>query len=410
MRDDKLKYSNNTLQPKVILKNSPDFLNSDLVSAAVLVLATLAALIAANGPTSGGYDAVFDTSLRLNFGPWDVKQTVREWANALLMAIFFFSVGLEIKQELVAGSLSSRRSALMPAAGALGGMVIPGLIFIFLNRGQETITGWAIPMATDPAFTIAILSTLRKQVPQGLRALILALAVVDDIGATIVIALVYHHGLKLSPLMIILAISSLLLLMNRAGVQRLLFYFLVGGVLWVVFLDSGIHTSVGGVLLAMMIPAEKKGEGKGSLLVDVERSLSPWIKYLILPLFAFCNAGIYLREISLIQSLQSSVFSGSFWGLVAGKPAGILLFSSLAVLLGAAHLPRGIRWSHVAGGGFLSGIGFTTSIFLAGLAFGGGSAYKQSVLAILLASSVAALVGSVILIMIPSGDERGDGR
>lgn len=360
-------------------------------------MATLAAILIANGPFSEPYHQLLAHELTLHIGPLDATETVREWINATLMAVFFLTIGAEVKQELVLGSLSSVQKAALPVTAAIGGMLVPAGIYTLLNWNQPTNIGWAIPMATDPAFAIAVLSVLRNRIPVGLRAFLIAVAVVDDIGATIVIAIVYHEGFQLSPLLVSLAIVLLLLLINKAGVQSLVPYLLLGVLLWAAFLESGIHTSVAAVILALTLPIESRDPKREAPLNRLEHRLGPWVNFLILPVFALSNAGISFQEVSLSAALHSPTTIGILFGLVVGKPLGIVAVSYLAVRLRAAHLPRGVNWQRLVGAGFLGGIGFTTSIFLAGLAFGGEKHFDQSIIGILTASLVAGWLGAIIL-------------
>lgn len=382
----------------IYLKNFQGFLHSDYSSSSLLVLATLVAIFMANGLFSEPYLQVLQHNLTLQLGPLSITETVRAWINATLMAVFFLTVGLEIKQEVALGSLSSFRQASLPVAGAIGGMAVPAAIFLLWNWNQSGVHGWAIPMATDPAFVIAILSVLRHRVPTGVRTFLIALAVVDDIGATVVIALVYNEGVHLAPLLISLIIVLLLALINKAGVKNLATYLLLGVFLWMAFLKSGIHTSIAAVILAFMVPVRSTGPILDAPLNRLERCLAPWVNYLILPVFALSNAGISFQETSLAGAFQSSIAPGVFFGLVIGKPLGIMVVSFLAVWLKVSRLPIGVHWQHMASASVLCGIGFTTSIFLASLAFEGGTQFAQSKIGILSASLVAALVGGVSIL------------
>lgn len=378
-------------------QNFQVFLQSDYANGSLLLLATLAAIFIANGPWSDTYHNLLAYHLTLRVGPLEIVETAREWINKTLMAIFFLTVGLEIKQELVQGSLSSARKAALPVAGAIGGMLIPALIFVLINWNQPSIVGWAIPMATDPAFAIATLSIFRNWIPAGLRAFLVTLAVVDDIGAAIVIALVYHEGFLLIPILASLAIVILLLLINRTGVQSLFPYLLLGVFLWVAFIKSGIHTSVAGVILALIIPVSSAHAERAGPASRLENALAPWVNYFILPLFALANAGISFQESSLSAMFHNPVAIGVFLGLLIGKPIGIVAASAAAVYLGAAHLPMGVRWKHLVSAGFLGGIGFTTSVFLANLAFGNHVLFDHSKIGILSASMIAAFLGWLLL-------------
>jgi len=351
----------------------------------------------ANGPLSEAYHSLLEYNPTLRVGPLEITETAREWINKTLMAVFFLTVGLEIKRELVQGSLSSVRKAALPVAGAIGGMLVPALIFVLINWNQPGIVGWAIPMATDPAFAIAVLSILRNRIPTGLRAFLVTLAVVDDIGATIVIALVYPDGFLPFPILVGLAVVILLLLINKAGVQSLLPYLFLGIFLWMAFIESGIHTSVAGVILALTIPVNSAYKDRAGPATRLENGLVPWVNYFILPLFALANAGISFRESSLSAMFRTPVAIGVFLGLLLGKPMGIVAACVAAVYLGAAHLPAGVRWKHLIGAGFLGGIGFTTSIFLANLAFVENVLFDHSKIGILSASMIAAVLGWVLL-------------
>lgn len=380
--------------PRVsLLKACRDFFGGDFGKGSLLILATLGAIFMVNGPFSESYQHILEQQLTIKVPPLDTSLAVRDWINAMLMSIFFFSVGLEIKREITSGSLHSIQKAMLPVAGALGGMIVPALIFVIFNWEKPGIVGWAIPMATDPAFVIAILAVLRKRIPAGLRAFLVTLAVVDDIGATIVIALVYHDGFNLAPALIGLGIVILLLLINRVGVQSLIPYLLLGIILWVSFIESGIHTSVAGVILALTIPMNIRHKEQVSPLEKLEHALLPWVNYLILPVFALANAGFVLQKLSISDIFLNPVVSGIFLGLLVGKPIGIITACMLAARLHIAHLPQGVRWKDLIGAGFLGGIGFTTSIFLASLAFKGDTLFEYSKLGILPASLSAAILG-----------------
>lgn len=393
-------------QSPPILQNFQSFLNSDYANGSLLLLATLGALFLANGPWSDSYHVFLEHNLTLRLGPLDITETVQDWINSTLMAVFFLTVGLEIKQELVLGSLSSARKAALPVAGAIGGMIVPALVFAVINWQKSTLVGWAIPMATDPAFAIAILSVLRNRIPTGLRAFLVTLAVVDDIGATLVIALVYHAGFSLLPILISAAIVILLLLLNKSSVQSLIPYLILGVFLWTAFMASGIHTSVAGVILALTIPVRSRHVEQAGTVTRLERVLTPWVNYGILPVFALSNAGIAFQGLSLSTVFLTPVVVGVFLGLFVGKPLGIVTACLVVVFLNLAHLPDGVRWRHLFGAGFLGGIGFTTSIFLANLAFTGDVLFDHSKIGILPASVSAAISGWLILRTISHHESR----
>ena len=387
-------------QSTLLLQNFKSFLRSDYANGSLLLLATLGAILLANGPWSAPYHQFLEHNLTLRLGPLEITETIQDWINSTLMAVFFLTVGLEIKQELVLGSLSSARKAALPVAGAIGGMIVPALIFALFNWQKSTLVGWAIPMATDPAFAIAILSVLRNRIPAGLRAFLVTLAVVDDIGATIVIALVYHEGFLILPILMSAAIVLLLLLLNKGGVQSLIPYLILGVFLWAAFMESGIHTSVAGVILALTIPVRSRHAEQAGPVTRLEHVLTPWVNYCILPVFALSNAGISFQGISLSAVFLTPVVVGIFLGLLIGKPMGIVAACLVAVLLHVAHLPEGVRWRHLVGAGFLGGIGFTTSIFLATLAFTGDVLFDHSKIGILPASVSAAILGWFFLMMV----------
>jgi NhaA family Na+:H+ antiporter len=389
-----------TFQPASMLQNFQSFLNNDYAIGSLLLLATLGAILLPNGPWSDSYQVFLQHNLTLRLGPLEITENIQDWINSTLMAVFFLNVGLEIKQELVLGSLSSARKAALPVAGAIGGMIVPALVFTMFNWRQLTIIGWAIPMATHPAFAIAILSVLRNRIPAGLRAFLVTLAVVDDIGATLVIALVYHEGFSLLPILISAAIVLLLLLLNKASVRSLFPYLILGIFLWVAFMESGIHTSVAGVILALTIPVRSRHADQAGPVTRLERVLTPWVNYGILPVFALSNAGITFQGISLSAIFLTPVVVGIFLGLLVGKPMGIVAACLAVASLNLAHLPDGVRWRHLLGAGFLGGIGFTTSIFLANLAFTGDVLFDHSKIGILPASVSAAIIGWLVLRMI----------
>ena len=314
------------------------------------------------------------------------------------MAVFFVLVGMEVKREMLEGSLSSYQQAIFPAIAAIGGMVVPALIYFMVAQGTpEIYSGWAIPMATDIAFAIGIVALLGKRVPLPLKVFLLALAIIDDLGAIIVIAIFYSHELSTPALIIAVVTISILVTMNRFKVSALCAYMVVGLILWASVLKSGVHATLAGVIIGFCIPME--GRNGSSPLHQFEHILAPWCSYLILPLFAFSNAGVPLENVGL-SSLNSPLTLGIALGLIVGKPLGVFLFSYLSVKLRLAQLPQGVNFAQIFAIAILCGIGFTMSMFLAGLAFG-EAAYNSfdtlSRLGILLGSGVSAVVGYVLL-------------
>jgi NhaA family Na+:H+ antiporter len=362
-------------------------------SGILLLLVTGLALLWANLPWMDSYHRL--------------AQAAHGMVNDGLMAIFFLLVGLEIKRELVEGELSSPRQAAFPLLAAAGGMLVPGMLYWLINvHSSTTLSGWGIPTVTDIAFALGILQLLGNRVPIGLKVFLAALAIADDLGAILLIALFYAKGLQ--PLA--LAGMGVVLLglfgLNRRHAQRALPYLLLGGLLWFLTLHSGLHATLAGVLLALMIPARPRPEHPNadecpSLLHRLEAALNPWASYGILPLFALVNAGISLPWPTLAADPGSVVLHpvtlGIIVGLCLGKPVGILLFSGLAVRLGWAVLPEGIRWIHIAGAGLLAGIGFTMSLFITHLAFQEPTLLLSAKLGILCASSLSAVLGAALL-------------
>ncbi len=397
------------------------FAQSGSVGGLLLLLAALAAFAWANSPWVGSYDGLLSEHLSLNLGSWSLDLSLAHWVNDGLMAIFFLLVGLELKRELVTGELSRPRQAALGVAAALGGMIVPALIYVFLNWGTAGADGWAIPMATDIAFALAAISVLGSRVPLGLKVFLTALAIVDDLGAVVIIGLLYTSGLNLGALGIAAGILAVLFLFNRLGIRHLGVYLIPGIFLWYVVLLSGLHATIAGVLLAFIIPiarqvtapvnelreAVKAGDAEavGSHLAAVERvletkqsplhrlehALQPYVNYLVLPIFALFNAGLSLSGVGI-----GTVTLGVGLGLIVGKPLGVFLASFLAVKTGLAQLPNEVSWRGIFGVGLLAGIGFTMSLFVAGLSFS-GDFYNQARLGIIAGSLVSAGLGIALL-------------
>ena len=338
----------------------------------LLAIAAVIALIADNSVFAGLYDRLLLAFVSVTIEDVGIEKPLLLWINDGLMAIFFFLVGLEIKREVVQGKLSSLRAASLPAFGAVGGMVVPALIYVALNAATpETLGGWAIPAATDIAFALGALALVGSRAPAALKIFLLALAVLDDLGAIVVIALFYTSNLSLGALGIAAAGFAVLLAMNLLGVKRIGLYIVVGLVIWVAVLKSGVHATLAGVIVAFTLPLRgKEGEFRegGSPLEVLEHVLHPWVAFMILPLFAFANAGVPLAGMSL-SDLFAPVPLGIAAGLVVGKPVGILGACWIAVRLGWANLPAGVTWLKLYGVSQLAGIGFTMSLFIGTLAF-----------------------------------------
>ncbi len=363
----------------------------------LIIAAALAMILANNAGTQQAYQSILAMPVEFRFGSLDISKNLLLWINDALMALFFLMIGLEVKHELVSGSLATRERALFPLIAALGGMLAPGLIYAAVNHQHPlAIHGWAIPTATDIAFALGILALLGSRVPPALKIFLMALAVIDDLGAILIIAFFYTQDLSLTSLAVAGGAVVLLALLNRLGVRSLSLYMLVGMVLWVAVLKSGIHATIAGVIVGFFVPLKK--ENGHSPSVHLAHGLAPWVSWLILPLFAFANAGVSLTGVS-IDGLLSSVPMGIVLGLFIGKPLGITLICWLAVKLRIAALPDGTRMQDISAIGLLCGIGFTMSIFIASLAF--DAAHEEMVtlakLGILTGSIVSAVVGYSLL-------------
>ena len=374
------------------------FLASGSAGGVALVLATLLALVASNTAWSDAYADFQETSATVAIGRWLVlEKPLLIWINDLWMAIFFLQVGLEIKREWLAGELSSRSQALLPAIAALGGMVVPALIYAALNHADaEALRGWAIPSATDIAFALGVVMLLGKRVPTSLRVFLTAVAIIDDLGAILVIALLYTGDVSL-PMLGAAGIGILVLVaLNRARVARLDVYVVVGLAIWVCVLKSGVHATLAGVITALAIPLHSAGGG--SPLRRLEHALHPWVAFLVLPMFAFANAGVSLEGVDF-ETLFEGVSLGIMLGLVAGKTIGIYGSCWLMFRLGVAQLPAGASRRQFLGICTLCGIGFTMSLFIGGLAFEGlGDDYGTHLrLGVLGGSLIAGTLGTIIL-------------
>lgn len=370
-----------------------DFVYVEVASGLVLALATVVALVAAN-VAPDAYDDLWSTTLRIGVGDRAIETDLRHWVNDGLMAVFFFVVGLEIKRELVVGYLRDRRAAALPVAGAIGGMLLPALLYLLVNAGGGGASGWAIPMATDIAFALAVLAIVGSKAPRELKLFLLTLAIVDDIGAIVVIALFYAEGI--APLWLVGATGTVLVLLGlrRVGVAHPALYALPGLVLWVCLHESGVHATLAGVILGLLTPT---GTVRGrEVLTTLEDRLHPWSSFVVVPIFALANAGVVLDADSLEAAATGAVARGVFVGLVVGKPVGIMLAVAAALRVGIGTLPPGIRLRHLSGVSLIAGIGFTVSLFVADLSFE-GRLLGEAKVAILAASTLAALLGALLV-------------
>ncbi len=389
-----------------------EFIHDEASSGLLLMACAILAMVFANSGLSSLYDTVLHTKVTLQFGTFGLSYSIHHWINDGLMALFFFVVGLEIKREILVGELADLRQAVLPIVAAIGGMVVPALFFLLLNIGGEGQAGWAIPMATDIAFAIGVMVLLGDRVPKVLIGFLLALAIVDDLGAIIIIALFYTSAIAWWALGWAAVFLFLLICCNRAGIRRPLPYFLLGGGLWLMMLQSGIHATLAGVLTALTVPANskclpdmftaqmerltekfKKAEHSGKTIMEnseqqailqnfettvhametplqqLEHQLHLWVSFLVVPIFALANAGVRIELATLAESLMHPVTLGIVVGLVGGKFLGVFGFSWLVIRLGVARLPQGMSLSQIGGVGLLAGIGFTMAIFIGELAF-----------------------------------------
>ena len=375
------------------------FFKLEAASGLVLLLAAIVALIVSNTKLSTYYFDILNTHLLIGTKQFGLDLSIMHWINDALMAIFFFIVTLEIKREFIQGELSKPKQALLPIIGAIGGMVVPAAIYIIININSEnTLKGWAIPSATDIAFSIGVLSLLGSRIPISLKVFLTALAIIDDLGAIIIIAFFYSSELQYIYLILMLVSFIGLLLLNKLSVNKFLPYLLVGIFMWYFTHGSGIHSTISGVLLALTIP-HQHNKTDSSLLLKLEHLLSPYVAFGIMPLFAFANAGVVLKDLSL-NSILAPVPLGILCGLFFGKQIGVFLFSFVAVKLKIAEMPTNSNWIKFYGVGVLTGIGFTMSLFVGNLAFADYVANLDGVkIGVLIGSFLSAILGYMMLLI-----------
>ena len=384
-------------QTSFIAEALSEFLQLETAGGVLLIICVVIAMVVANSPLSGIYTALIDLTVAIQVGTLIINKPLLLWVNDGLMAVFFFLIGLEIKREITEGELSSFDQVILPGMGALGGMLLPASIYIWLNLGDSVaLDGWAIPVATDIAFALALLGSFGARVPTSLKVFLLTLAIMDDLAAIVIIALFYSDALSPTMLVIGAVTLTVAVAMNRLGVTRTSSYILLGVVLWVAVLKSGVHATLAGVLIAFCIPIRDK-EGHCPLR-ELEHNLHGPVAFVILPAFAFVNAGLSLSGVSL-DALLHPVTLGVTTGLALGKPLGILVFTGLAVALGLARLPKDVSWMQLLGVACACGIGFTMSLFIAGLAFehGSGAYFSGDRLGILAGSFLSALAAWTVL-------------
>ena len=375
------------------------FFKLEAASGLVLLISAAIALIISNSNFSSLYFETLQSYLFIGINNIGLKMSLHHWINDALMAVFFFFVTLEIKREFINGELSSPKQALLPIIAAIGGMLVPALIYIYINFGNgDTINGWAIPSATDIAFSLGVLSLLGSRVPISLKVFLTALAIIDDLGAIIIIAFFYTGDLSIQYLSLLLLTFIALLILNKSGVKKFLPYLILGLILWFFTYQSGVHATISGVLLATVIPHRKKNK-EYSLLTKIEHNISSYVAFGIMPLFALANAGVSLDGINL-ESLLSPVPLGIVLGLFVGKQIGVFLFSIIAIKLKIAQMPNNANWMSFYGVGILAGIGFTMSLFIGNLAFVENIEYIDSVkIGVLTGSLLSTLIGYGLLLL-----------
>lgn len=389
-----------------LVSDVQDFLKRDASAGIILMGATVLALIIANTGLYGQYNEFLAMKVTIAAGSFEIDKALLLWINDGLMAVFFFHVGLELKRAVTEGGLSHPKDIVLPAAGAIGGMVVPVAIYLALTWGaKDAMEGWAIPAATDIAFALGIMALLGSKVPPSLKIFLVTLAIIDDIGAIAIIALFYTENISVSALIVVAVCMPVLFWMNRRNVTDIPPYVLVGLVLWAAMLKSGVHATLAGVVLAAFIPMRDKKDPSYSPVVHLEHSLNSTVSFVILPLFAFANAGINFAEIEA-DALTHPVTVGVFFGLIIGKQLGVFSFSWLSVKLGFANLPDDLDFKHIYGCALLCGVGFTMSLFIGSLAFGGTEKAFDERLGILAGSLVSGLLGYLALYLMGNPNKQ----
>ena len=377
------------------------FFKLEAASGLVLLISAILALIISNSNLSEMYFGTLEKYIFIGINKYGIKLSVLHWINDALMAIFFFFVTLEIKREFIEGELSNFKQAMLPIVGAIGGMLVPALVYVYINYGDtETLRGWAIPSATDIAFSLGVLSLLGSRVPISLKVFLTALAIIDDLGAIIIIAFFYSGDLNIIYLGLIILAFLALLILNKFNIKKFLPYLLIGIFMWDFTHQSGIHATIAGVLLASTIPHRKKPK-EHSMLIKIEHAISPYVAFGIMPLFAFANAGVSLEGLSL-SSFASKVPLGILLGLFVGKQFGVFIFSYLSIKFKIAQMPTNANWVNFYGVGVLTGIGFTMSLFVGNLAFAENMNYMDGVkIGVLGGSLLSTLFGYFLILFAP---------
>lgn len=428
------------------------FFNKEVISSALLMVSSAAAVIIANSALSHAYEHWLHLEISLFFGQYKISHSLLHWINDGLMTLFFFTVGLEIKREVMVGELATPKLALLPVIAAVGGMVVPGLIYTGFNFGEPSMSGWGIPVATDIAFSLGAIALLGRKLPVGLRIFLTAFAIADDLGAVLIIAIFYTKSIAAHYLIASGVCAVILLVANMLWVRWLPFYIVMGVALWICVMGSGVHATVAGVVAAVLVPARGKyntilfvrkvqriiDDMKTDRRVDgywfsifikpehinsvhalemachnvetplqrLEHALHPWVVYAILPIFAFFNAGLALHDMSFASAVSQPITMGCTLGLLVGKPVGIALASWIAVQAGVAALPENVKWPHIFGAGMLGGIGFTMSLFISGLSFADAQFLNYSKLGVLSGSILSAVGGLIFLAIVAARDGK----
>ena len=431
-----LAQSESSYVARIIRLPVQQYIHTESLSGLVLLAATFVALVWANSPWHENYLAFLKTYLTIDVAIFSIDLSVQHWINDGLMTIFFFVVGLEIKREVLYGHFSTLRGAALPAIAAIGGMVAPAALFLMFNLGEEGVRGWGIPMATDIAFALGVLALIGRRIPMALRVFLLGLAVVDDLGAIAVIAVAYTESISFMHLAIVAGLMVVTVVVNRVGVNHAAVTAALGFLIWVAMLKSGVHATIAGVIFGLLTSArpqlgreefadksealirdyrqaiadgnsegsevilgalEELSQGTESALERLQRLAHPWASYVILPIFALANAGLHFSGVDFGSVITSDVTVGIVVGLLVGKVVGITLFPWVASKFGIVELPRYVTWTHIAGAGFLGGIGFTMALFITGLAFADPSLVLSATVGIMCASVAAGLIGYLLL-------------
>jgi Na+:H+ antiporter, NhaA family len=420
--------------PRLVLRPLQAFLKTEEAGGILLLAAAVAALLWANSPWRASYNAFWHTELTIRLGGWSLSEDLQHWVNDALMTLFFLVVGLEIKRELTTGEFREPRAAALPAIAALGGMIVPALLYLAINPTGEPARGWGIPMATDIAFALGVLALVGRGLPAALKSFLLALAIVDDIGAILVIAIFYSGSISLAPLLAAVGLFALILVLQRLHVRWAAVYVLLGVGVWLATFKSGVHATIAGVALGLATPAVAFQRPKAvsleahriaddtvddpippdadahhwlqlagltreavSPLARLEHLLHPWTSYVVIPVFALANAGVSISSSSLREAVTSGVTLGVVAGLVVGKTVGVTVFTWMATRTGITRLPEGVGWSQLVGVAALAGIGFTVSLFITSLAFQTPAVQDAAKVGILAASLLAGLLGAFLL-------------